>query len=555
MTFRTLLETAVRKRPDGIAFNFKRAGEWRQLSYREFTLRVEALAEAAGTAFGLKPREDKVAFIIDNDVRWIEFYSALASVGITVVPMDHKLRAEEVAYILKDSGAAAVFTDAKHKELLEQILPELPSVRLVIYDEAGDQRGSELCGRPVRDYEEALAACFGKPHPFYIANAPVEQDIASIIYTSGTTGKPKGAMLTQNNFCSDASGCLDHIPEFGSSDSFLIVLPLFHSFSFTTNFVVPLTCQATMSFVENLRTVGEDIKTLKPTVLIAVPLLIDKLYQRIKEKIDASTMARVLMSIGLGKIVGKKAKQALGGALRLVIVGGAPCPQHVLRGLNALGIATTEGYGLTEASPVVTVAQFRKQRIGTIGTRIPNIEIRIAEPDAQGVGELQIRGPIVMKGYYNNVEATQASFDGPWLRTGDLASMDKEGYVTIRGRSKALIVNREGKNIYPEEVENCIARDPLVGDIVVVGYRENGETGERVGAILAPNVELFKTRNNGQDVPFDEMKAALEEIVKVSCKRLADYKHPRKIIVSAEPLERTATQKVRRCVYQGQLDT
>jgi len=552
MTFRNLIENAVRAFPEKTAVRFKRGKEWRSFTFRQFSDRVKAMACFAGNGLKLRPREDKVAFLLENDERWIEFYTALTAVGITVVPMDPKLRTEEVAYILQDSGAVAVFTDLKHIALLEEILPDLPALGAVIFDE-----GTESCGLlKVYDYETVLTAAAVDPDKtFYDRNKPIEQDIASIIYTSGTTGKPKGAMLSHNNFCSDAIGCLDHMPMFGSKDNFLVVLPLFHSFSFMANYVVPLTCQAEVSFVENIRTVGEDIKLLRPTVLMAVPLLVDKLYQKIDAKLKASLIARLFLRIGLGRIIGRKVLQTLGGRLSVIIVGGAPCPKHVLHGMTRLGICTVEGYGLTEASPVVSTGQPGQAKIGTIGKKLPNIEVRIAAPNEQGVGELQIRGPIVMKGYYNNLEATRASFDGPWLKTGDLASIDKEGFITIRGRSKALIVNREGKNIYPEEVENCIARDPLVGDVVVIGYREGEDPGEKVGVIIAPNTDLFKERNGGKPVPPAEMEEALMGIVRKQCRKLAEYKHPRKTVFSLDPLERTSTQKVRRCVYQGTLDT
>jgi long-chain acyl-CoA synthetase len=225
-----------------------------------------------------------------------------------------------------------------------------------------------------------------------------------------------------------------------------------------------------------------------------------------------------------------------------------------LQGFKRLGVVVLEGYGLTECSPVVSINPMEAPRIGTIGKQISNIEIRIAEPNVQGVGELQVRGPIVMKGYFKNIEATREAFDGDWLKTGDLASLDAEKYITIRGRKKALIVNREGKNIYPEEVENVMSSHPYIADIVVIGYTVGGVPGERVGGIITPELEVIKAANNGEVPAWSMIEKLIHEAVVEKSQTLADYKHIRKLRIQCEPLERTSIQKVRRVAYQGSLD-
>jgi long-chain acyl-CoA synthetase len=247
-------------------------------------------------------------------------------------------------------------------------------------------------------------------------------------------------------------------------------------------------------------------------------------------------------------------KMRLGGRLRFMITGGAPCPHHVLKGFNRMHIRFLEGYGLTECSPVVSVCGPEIDAVGSIGKAIGGIDVRIADKNESGVGELQIRGKIVMGGYWHNPEATAEAFDGEWFKTGDLASIDENGIIYIRGRKKALIVNREGKNIYPEEVENCIAKEPCVADIIVVGYTEGGIPGERVGAIAHPDEEWFKARNGGVLPPWEEMEKATQKAVQTRCAELADYKRVRKVVVYKEPLERTSVGKVRRVAYKGKLD-
>ena len=554
MTLRSLLDDAAARRPDSIALRYRRDNTWQSRTYAELARGVSQMAEAFGR-FGLKPGSEQVALILENGPEWIETYLATSGAGVAAVPLDPKLRACEVSYVLKDSGAVAVFTDTRHLDMLEVILPELPAVRTLVVVDGGAEPLAPIAGRPCHDYETLRGAVRDAPLTWYNAHKPAPQDIASIIYTSGTTGKPKGAMLSHLNFCSDAIGSFEVIGDtITPKDDFLIVLPLFHAFSFTANFVIPLAKGCGMFFVESLRTVSDDIKTLRPSILMAVPLLAEKLFVKIDEKLKQNRTAQLFLKLGLGPLVGKKVLKGLGGRLRFLFVGGAPCPVHVLQGFRRLGVPIIEGYGLTECSPVVSATNFNSARVGTIGKKLPNIEVRIADPNEQGIGELQVRGPIVMKGYFKNLEATREAFDGEWLRTGDLASIDADGYLSIRGRKKALIVNREGKNIYPEEVEHAIARDPFVGDVIVIGYTVGGIPGERVGAILSPNLEAIAAANGGAEPPWDRVEQLLRERVHAQCDCLTDYKHPRKILVQREPLERTSIQKVRRCVYQGKLN-
>ena len=488
MTIRTIIDEAVAKGPEITAMVFKRDRVWQELSYREFGQRVARVAEGFAR-LGVEPKRDCVALMMENCPEWVECYSGLAASGVTVVPIDPKLRAPEITYVLHDSQAVSLVIGKPLVATLAEILPEHKFVKSVVV--VGDAEPIEaLAGIKTETYEEFLAA---SPVPAqggrYATSKPGGSDVASIIYTSGTTGRPKGAMLTHTNFCSDAAGCLDVISEVTSKDRFLVVLPLFHSFSFTTNYIVPIFQGCSLAFVESLRTVADDCKAASPTIMMAVPLLAEKMYGRINDKIKKSKVARLLIKLGMGRVIGAKVRRQLGGKLRMIVVGGAPCPVYVLEGYRSIGIGVIEGYGLTEASPVVSLSRPSDARPGTIGYKLPNIEVRVAEPNEQGVGELQVRGPIVMKGYHNNPEATEEAFDGEWLRTGDLVSISSDGYITICGRKKALIVNREGKNIYPEEVEQAIAIDQRVYDIVVVGYSENGETGEKVGAMVVANIE------------------------------------------------------------------
>ena len=552
MTIRGFLERSAERYPTLNALKWYENKEWKSRNWADFLKGVREVAEGYGSKLGLKPREENTAIILGNSPVWMESYLAQAGAGVSVAPLDPKLHNEEVEYILKDAEATIVTTDTAHLKMMKQIAGNLPALKAIVIVDGVISEGQKIGNVEVIAYETLRVSGGGA---WYDANCAKPEDVASIIYTSGTTGKPKGAMLTHRNFVSDIEGALKTFNvKINHEDSLMIVLPLFHAFSFTANFMLGLMLSVEMNFIESLRTVGRDVKELKPTILMAVPLLAEKLHDKIEEGLKKSKIAQFLLKIGLRGPVMHMVKMKLGGALRIMVTGGAPCPKHVLEGFRRLHVAFYEGYGLTECAPVVSVTSFDCRKIGTIGYAIDGCEVRLADQNEQGVGELQVKGPIVMKGYYHNDAATAESFDGEWFKTGDLASQDEDGLITIRGRKKALIVNREGKNIYPEEVENTVAKDPSVQDIIVIGYTQGGVPGERVGAIVYPNEVWFEAQNGGAKPSWEEMEKSIIKRVQERSAELADYKRIRKVVVYREPLERTSVGKIRRVAYKGKLD-
>ncbi len=526
---------------------------WKMKTWDDFHVNVRETAEGYGTRFGLRPREENTAIILPNRPEWVVSYLAQAGAGVSVVPIDPKLHNEEVFYILNDAEVTVVTTDKAHLRMFIEIAPRLPKLRGIVIVDGVIFNGQKIGQADVVGFK---SLCIRDGGEWYDQNIALPGDVASIIYTSGTTGKPKGAMLTHSNFLHDIVGALQCFgAKVSEKDSLFVVLPLFHAFSFTANFILAMLIGAPMCFMQSLRTVVSDIKTLKPSVMMAVPLLAEKIYEKIEESLKASKAARFLFAIGLRGPVMHMVKRRLGGRLRFMITGGAPCPHHVLKGFNRMHIRFLEGYGLTECAPVVSVCGPEIDAVGSIGKPIRGIQVRLDEKNEAGVGELQVKGPIVMKGYWHNDAATKEAFseDG-WFKTGDLASIDDEGIISIRGRKKALIVNREGKNIYPEEVENCIAKEQLVSDIIVIGYTEGGVPGERVGAIAYPNVDLFTEKNGGKTPSWEEMEKTTIKAIQKQCAELADYKRVRKVVIYREPLERTSVGKIRRVTYKGKLD-
>ncbi len=552
MTIRGLLEKNAAERPERNALVWCEDKVWCRRSWREHLARVRDIAEGYGTRFNLKPRVENAAIVLGNSPVWLESYLAQSGAGVSVVPLDPKLHEAEVEYILADSEAVVVTTDVHHLKMMMGLAPRLPKLRGIVCVDGIINEGQSIGNAKVVGFEKLRISGGGA---WYDANVAKEEDVASIIYTSGTTGKPKGAMLTHANFYSDIDGaCKTFGADLDENDAFLTVLPLFHAFSFTANFLGPMYLGCEMQFVESLRTVGRDMQLLKPSVLCAVPLLCEKLYDKIQDGLEKSKAARLLMAIGLRGPVMHMVLKKLGGRLRFMITGGAPCPIHVLDCFRKLHVNFVEGYGLTECAPIVSVTGSSCARVGTIGKPCAGVDVRLADKNESGVGELQVKGPIVMKGYFHNEKATKEAFDGEWFATGDLASIDDDGLITIRGRKKALIVNREGKNIYPEEVENVVGKDPAVQDIVVVGYTQGGDPGEKVGAIVYPNEEWFKAQNGGVLPDWAEVEETTRKRAQEKSAELADYKRIRKVQVVREPLVRTSIGKVKRVVYKGALD-
>lgn len=558
MTIRTFLEEAVCQTPEAPAQRFWQQGQWVTRSYAALKERVVRAATIAHR-LEIKPGVQNVAVMLGNGPEWQEIYLALAGVGIAVVPLDPKLREQEVVHILRDSEAVAIFAEVKLQDLLVRAMVHLPHLRFCVWVGEGEPDPLlQLEGRSYHVYEALMGhAASGREaaRKWFETHVPDENAIASIIYTSGTTGKPKGAMLTHGNFTANVTGTINRL-HFYPSDNFLNVLPLFHAFSFTANFMLPLGVKACCSFVRSLRTIPEDMMVLRPTVLLVVPLMAEKLYARVAEKLKQSLVARGLLGIGLKRVVSKKVIASFGGKLRVLGIGGAPTSVAVLKGFQEVGLPVLEGYGLTECSPGVAYPYLDAFVPGTVGPVLSNMQYKLVDVDATGAGELCVKGPNVMKGYYKNPAATAEVFDGEgYFHTGDLVRLDAQKNVAICGRKKALIVNREGKNIYPEEIEQIIEQCPFVQDVTVLGYRVGDESGERVGALIVPNADAVTAWHRGVPLSDAATESFLREEVLNRCrKQVADYKIPRKIVIRREALERTSTMKVRRVAYAGLLD-
>ena len=485
-----LFERAAREhnRPD--ALNYKRDGSWISLSSDEMLARAKHIA-AALYALGIR-HGDRVALLSDSRVEWTLTDAGCLFAGAVDVPIYPTLTPPQVCYILRDSGATALFLANKEKFVeLQEILGGCAQLQhVVFFDAEGVTAGDGLTlaeleeiGRNAEQRDPDLVE--------RLVSETTADDLATIIYTSGTTGEPKGVMLTHRNLVSNLIDSSGHL-EVGEQDTVLSVLPLSHVFERQAMYMYLYHGMA-VYFAESLQTVGANLQEVRPTILVGVPRLFEKIYQRIQEHAAAAgKFAETLLAWSVSvareyahhfndhtplpatlkvqhalaaKLVFSKWRQAFGGRIRLLLSGGAALSEDLASIYIGAGIPIIQGYGLTETSPVISASTFEDYRIGTVGKAIPHVEIRIADD-----GEIEVRGPNVMRGYYNKPEETRASFtDDGWFKTGDIGRIDSDGYLRITDRKKELFKTSGGKYIAPAPIEEAIKRSRFVNQVVLVG--------------------------------------------------------------------------------------
>jgi len=550
MTIKDILNRAADESPERTALRYKRNGTWQTTTFaglRERAWHVSEMLVLLGVVAG-----DRVALLRENSPEWYELYYGIVSIGAVAVPIDIKLREQELAHILHDCGVSVAFCSASQLDRVAGL--NAHELRTVVACDVGTRRLQESQATAWYDYEhlrrEVSERAMSDARAFDQYDLPPDSP-ASFIYTSGTTGRSKGAVLTHRNFMSNVEGIAEGI-DIRPSDNFMLVLPLHHSFAFTTMLLLPIYAQCQVSVVENLKTIKANMADCSPTVLLAVPLLLEKMMSRIMAGIRGKRVAQLMYRFGLARLIGRKVHAGLGGSLRLVVSGGAPISPSTLKAWSKLGFKIVEGYGITETAPVLTLNPPDAPRVGTVGLPIAGVEIKIDAPNPEGVGEIIACGENVMQGYYNNPEETARVLVDGWYRTGDLGCFDEKDYLVISGRKKSLIVNREGKNIYPEEVERAVLQSEYVLECLALGYRDPGEeTGERVGLIAVPNQEVLDAMEDreGGRMTDGQIEELVRSDIRAQLAELSDYKRPRRIEVRFEEFEKTTTQKIKRYLY------
>ncbi|MHB8156000.1 MAG: AMP-dependent synthetase/ligase [Desulfocucumaceae bacterium] len=549
ITIKGMLARSAGLYPYKTALQIKRGNDFYKVTYRDLKERAEQLAAGLarkGIKFG-----DRVALIGENCPEWVESYMSLASLGAVIVPLDTQLKAQEIRHILTDSEAVALIASSNFKE-------------------AADEAANKLQGLKHLFSMNNLSALYEAPEPKGLKRQVQLDDLAAIIYTSGTTGQSKGVMLSHKNIMSDVDGSYQ-IFHYDHHDNFISVLPLHHTFEATCGMLVPLYVGATITYAQSLksRDIINDIRDSQATMMVGVPLLFEKMYQGItravKEKPLLTRMAfntsnglvRSIKSV-TGKRAGGKLFQSLRekaglSSLRLFVSGGAALNVEVGKGFETLGFEIVQGYGLTESSPVLTINTVKNPDHASVGAPVACVELKIIDPDGNGIGEIAAKGPNVMMGYYKNPKATEAVMKDGWLLTGDLGYIDKRGCLFITGRAKNLIVSAAGKNIYPEEVEAQLLNSPYVTEALVIGEKNPQTEREEVHAIIYPNYEALDEYAAKHKLALDtaQIEKIMKEEVRHQCSHLADYKRVKHFSLREEEFPKTTTRKIKRYLFVG----
>src|SRR5436853_5009136 len=493
-TYRDLLEmfeTTTKRHETRVAMRIERDGHKEQYTYAD--LRELATRAAAFFASHEIKNGDRVMLFSHNAPEWGMTYFGVLKAGATCIPIDAESSTNEVVNFARAGEASGIVISAKlkgeHSDLRAKLnAARLEQVRLWSFDEV-----FELANQETEDERIAM-----------LPPRVTAQSVASLIFTSGTTGRPKGVMLSHRNLTSMVS-MLSSVFDMDTSDGVLSVLPLHHTFEFSTGFLTPLSRGAQITYLDELNSenLAKAIKNGHVTGMVGVPALWELLHRRIKNRlhdrgklvgetadllIKFNAWLRDKTPLNFGQLLFYPIHEGMGGRIRYFISGGSALNEKVQRDFQGIGFTILEGYGLTEASPVLTVTRPENRLLaGTVGKSLPGVEVRIAEPDMSGVGEVIARGPNVMLGYFGNEEATREALVDRWLYTGDLGRIDDEGNLYLVGRSKDIIVDTNGKNVYPDEVEEVYQASPYIKELSVFGLPDG--IGEEGACTEVPNEE------------------------------------------------------------------
>lgn len=525
---------------------------YQPVSYRQFSQDIDAF----GTRLKQLGIEGlRVAILAETRYEWYVTYLATTNGAGVIVPLDKELPPNEIASLLQRSGAQVLVYASSKRDVVAAVRKDLPALHhLVCMDEPDAEAGADSFW----NWLEAGAATLQGGDNTFI-DAEINPDILSVLlFTSGTTAKSKAVMLSHKNICSNLEG-MCQMTKIVADDVFLSVLPLHHTYECTCGFLCPVYRGATVAVCEGLRHITKNLQEAKATILLVVPLMLELFHKRIMKSATADpalarkfrfglALSRLMRKLGIDKrrSLFSRIHETFGGHLRLLISGGAAIDPQIMTGLQDLGLDCIQGYGLTECAPILALNRDIDFKNEAAGLPLPGVDMKIIDHDENGIGEIVGRGPNIMLGYFENEEATREAIDEEgFFHTGDLGYIDADGFVIITGRKKNVIVTKNGKNIFPEEIEFLLNRSDYIQECLVTGIQdEDGETV--VAAEIFPNMEAVEAKINVADPAADQVRTLIAEEVRDINHQLAPYKYIRSFTLRTTEFAKTTSKKIKR---------
>ena len=552
--FKDLINQSVELYGDNPVFVFKKRMykenekvEFNKMTYKEFKNEIDYFGTALNS-LGIESK--RVALISKNRYEWNVVYYATTTDGKIIVPLDKALPDNEIISLAERSEAEVMVFEEKYIDIMKKIKNNKSSKiqKFICLDLEEDKDGFLSYKNLLRKGKELLET----GNRSYLDAKIDPEKLSVLLFTSGTTSRSKAVMLSQKNICSNVMD-INKVIKFYETDSMLALLPFHHAFQALINHVL-FYIGGSMSFCDGLRYIAQNLCEYKPTVIVCVPLILESIHKKIVKTIDKEGKTKLVnrmkkitnvldkIHINVKERIFKEIHDAIGGNVRLIVSGAAAMDSSLIKSFNEFGFKIYQGYGLTETSPVISVENDRNIKPGSVGKRLPSLEVKIYNPDEQGIGEILVKGPSVMIGYYQNNEATQESFIDGWFNTGDLGYIEDD-YIYITGRKKNVIVQKNGKNIFPEELELLISYIPGVKENIVYG-KPTKDNDLDVCVKIVYDEEIIK--NIMGYINENDIHKYMKEKISEINKKMPPYKHIRDIIVTNQELIKTTTAKVKR---------